>query len=585
MKEGHLQTEQDPGKLLATFLDTTLELTRELDTEKALIAIIERSIDLTGARYGAAVTLDQSGAIEGFQYRGLTPEQVALLPHIPEGKGLLGVVLMERRTVRLERLQDHPESVGFPDKHVAMHAFLGVPLIHLDQLVGALYLTKGPGMEPFSEADEVFFQSMAAIAAVGISNARLYTAEYDRAERSALMVKIASRVRRSLDVKEVLSTTVTTLGKAAQVDRCFIRLTTEEDQLSDITYEWDSAGTSPVQGTDLPLPVSALAASERRTTWSDDIMEDDRLRAHKGGRRGLIEEKTRAVLAAPLEWGDELLGVVAFHSKTPRKWSEADMALIEAAAREVSIALNHARRFTEAVQTAEKLRQVDQLRSDFVAMVSHELRSPMTVVAGIADILKRRGGALTALQVNELIDTLGREARRLTRLVSEVLDLEAIEQGKMELQIVEVDIAGLAREAVTDAGAADRTDLVVGRGDAVVMADADRMKQVLLNLISNAVKFTDDPSSPIRVKVTPETDAVLVSVKDQGPGISPEDQGRLFQRFTRLEGATRRKPGSGLGLYLSRSIVEEHGGDVWAESKVGKGSTFSFRIPRTATPH
>ncbi len=578
-----MRIDQDPSGLLATFLETTVQLTRDLDLTHVLDAIIERSMAQTGAPYGAAATLDADGHIEVFRYKGLTAEQVALLPNLPQGHGLLGVVLKERRVIRLDRLQDHPESVGFPDHHVAMEAFIGIPLQHMGELVGGLYLTKSPGMPRFTEADEQFFTAMGAIATVGITNARMYHAERERAERSALLGEIASTVRRSLDVKEVLSTTVNTLGSAAGVDRCFIQLTTPDapSPLGDILYEWDAPGVKPLRNfPKVQLPLAFLVAEERQTSSIEDVMEDPRINSGEltATPLELVERGIRAGLATPLEWGDELLGVVVFHSKTPRKWSESDVALIEAAAREVSIALNHAREFSDAVEAAEKLKRVDEMRSDFVAMVSHELRSPMTVVAGIADILKKRQAALTTEQRVELIDTLGREARRLTRLVSEVLDLEAIDQGGMELQLGEVDLAELAREAVTDAGLADRTDLTVGRGNAVVTADADRVKQVLLNLLSNAAKFSGD--APIHVTVSPEKDAVLVGVSDEGPGISLADQARLFQRFTRLEGTGRRKPGSGLGLYLSRSIIDAHGGEIWVDSKPKKGSTFQFRLTR-----
>jgi signal transduction histidine kinase len=219
------------------------------------------------------------------------------------------------------------------------------------------------------------------------------------------------------------------------------------------------------------------------------------------------------------------------------------------------------------------------MRSDFVTMVSHELRSPMTVVAGIADILKKRQSALSSEQRDELIDTLGREARRLTRLVSEVLDLEALDQGSMELHLGQVDLASLAQEAVTDAGAAERTDIAVGRGNPTCTADSDRIKQVLLNLISNAVKFSGK-DKPIKVTVSPEKDSVCISVQDNGPGIASEDQKKLFHRFARLETGTVRKPGSGLGLYLSKSIIDAHHGEIWIDSSPRKGATFSIRLKR-----
>lgn len=582
-----MQLDNDQGRLLATFLDTTLQLTGDLQVDSVLLAIVDRSMELTGADYGAAVTVDGEGGIESFQYRGLTPEEVALLPHLPEGSGLLGEVLKQKRTIRLEQLADHAASIGFPDKHVPMHAFLGVPLQNSDGLVGALYLTKKPGRDAFEEADERFFETMAAIATVGITNARLFAAQRERAERSVLMSEIASKVRHSLDVDDVLEATVETLGTGAQVDRCFIHLTQDDDRgkLGVIRAEWDSKGTPRLVSSDrLEFPISTLALETRRTQSSDDVMEDPRMADPEiaGAQMDLVRQGTRAGLATPLEWGDELLGVVAFHSRTPRKWTENDIALIEAAAREVSIAITHARRFSEAVETAERLRHLDEMRSDFVTMVSHELRSPMTVVAGIADILKKRQSALSPQQRDELVDTLGREARRLTRLVSEVLDLEAIDQGGMELQIGSIDLAELAREAVTDAGVAERTDLAVGRGDAVCQVDGDRVKQVLLNLISNAAKFSGE-TRPITVQVAPEAEGVCLSVHDEGPGIDQENIDKLFQRFSRIDTGAGRKPGSGLGLYLSRSIVEAHNGTIWVESEPGKGATFSFRLPRRPT--
>jgi signal transduction histidine kinase len=581
-----VRLDEDLNRLLATFLDTTLELTGDLEVSHVLLAVIDRSMQLTEADYGAAVTIAEEGGIESFEYRGLTDAEVAMLPHLPEGLGLLGEVLKTGETIRIEDLAAHPSSVGFPDRHVPMKAFLGIPLKKGDELVGALYLTKKPDRPSFEEADERFFETMGAIATVGINNARLFSAEKERAERSALMSNISSKVRRSLDMGEVLESTVETLGKSAEVDRCFIHLVHQEGghDLGDIQSEWDSPGTQSLRDhSHVKFPISTLTMESRATQWTDDVMEDPRMADPElaGDPMDMVSHGTRASLASPLMWGDELLGIVAFHSRIPRKWSEGEIALIEAAAREVSVALNHASRYTEVVEAAERLRHLDEMRSDFVAMVSHELRSPMTVVAGIADILKKRQSALSPQQRDELIDTLGREARRLTRLVSEVLDLEAIDQGGMELQRGQIDLAELAREAVTDAGVAGRTDLSVGRGDAVCAADADRVKQVLLNLISNAAKFSE-PDAPISVKVAPEKDGVLIGITDAGPGIPAEDLDKLFIRFSRLEGSIGRKPGSGLGLYLSKSIIDAHKGEIWVESTVGEGTTFFVKLPRVA---
>jgi signal transduction histidine kinase len=579
-----LQAERDPQRQLGMLADISLELAQDLDIGRILVGIVERSMALSGARYGAAVTLTLDGHIEDFLHRGLSPEEVSLLPHLPEGKGLLGEVLHERAVVRVHDIADHPASIGFPTAHVPMKAFVGIPFIHGGQLVGALYLTKTPDDPPFTQDDEDFIKILATMAAVGIANARLLNAESERAERGSLLRDIASRVRRSLDVNEVLAATVQALGRAANVERCFIRLVEQPGKqwrLGPIAFEWDAPEIPSLEpDSELQYPVTMLAAMTRATQWSEDITRDDRLRdpAVSVGANELIRLGTTAILSTPLEWGDELLGVVTFHSQFPRRWTLSDIAMIEAAAREVAIAIDHARRYREAVQTAEKLRGLDQMRSDFVSMVSHELRSPMTVVAGIADILENRADRVSPEQNKELIQTLGREARRLRRLVSEVLDLEAIDQGRMDLHRSMVDLVELVREAVADAVEPHRTRVETMLEGAMVSVDPDRVKQVLLNLISNAAKFSE-PDSPIQVTIDTRDDCFEVCIVDEGEGIADDQLGRLFQRFTRLD-AERRIPGSGLGLYLSRQIVEQHGGRIRVESKLGAGSTFSFTLPR-----
>jgi signal transduction histidine kinase len=402
-----LQTEHYPARLLRSLVDVGRHLSADPDSLHVLEVIVERSMEITGAQYGAAVTVGEDG-FEDFLHRGLSDEDVAALPHFPVGDGLLGAVVDEGRPIRCSDLSSHPSSIGFPNAHVAMEAFLGVPMIVRDEIVGALYLTKTPGTPPFTTSDEQASGALASMAAV---------------------------------------------------------------------------------------------------------------------------------------------------------------------------ALHHAALSARAMETAETLKQLDELRSDFVAMVSHELRSPMTVVAGIAHILQWRRDQLSRTETDELLNSLERESGRLARLVSEFLDMEAIDQGQITLRKTVVDLVDLSCEAMIDAGYAQRTEIVGPVGDSVVSLDRDRIKQVLLNLITNAAKFSAD-GSPILVGVEPDDQEVVVSVTDRGPGIQPDEMNLLFERFSRLSTTVRRTPGSGIGLYVSRMIIELHGGRIWAESKPGEGATFSFALPR-----
>ena len=575
-----MQIEQHQGGLLRSFLDVSLALTQNFDIRGVLTVVVERAMTLTGAPYGAAATV-LNGTIDDFVHQGLTAEEVAALPHPPRGRGLLGTVIDGMQAIRTERLSEHPGSIGFPGHHVPMDAFMGVPMVQRNEVVGALFLTKPPGSEPFTDNDEEILLAMASMAAVGISNARLFRAESDRAERSQTLSEITSRVRGSLDVDDVLNQTAQQIGRAARADRCFIRLVDPPGgELGVIGHEWTDEGVEPAGKVGLQFPVSTLAARTKKTQSVSDVVVDHRLDDPTlPPRSNIVQTGAHAALATPLMWGGEVMGVVVCHSLTPREWGESDVALVEAAAREVSVALHHARLYAAAIDTADELRELDQLRSDFVSMVSHELRSPMTVVGGIAHLLEWRREKLSEGEIDELLQSLGREARRLTRLVSEFLDMESIERGRFTLYREQFDVLELAVEAMVDAGYAQRTEVSSSSADASVRADRDRIKQVLLNLLTNAAKFSPEDKN-VLVEVEPGPDEVRVSVSDRGPGIAPEEQGLLFQRFSRLSTTVGRAPGSGFGLYVSRTIVELHGGRMWVESMPGEGARFLFTLPR-----
>lgn len=569
-------------RLSRSFLDVALQLTQDLDVDTILTTIVERAMELTSARYGAALTLSEASEIERFLHRGLSSQEVAALPHLPQGKGLLGAVLSLKETVRTDRIDTHPRSVGFPDSHVPMMAFLGVPIAHRGRLVGALYLSKPPQAPPFDMDDQELIEAMAALAAVAIENSR----RLERAQQQAVVTEairqIASSVKTSLDAADVLSTTVEKLATAMKVTRCYIRMVEAPGaiQLGPIEHEWVAPGIPPLAGEpDIQYPVASLAAATRRTQWSDDVGEDPRLMdpGVPGSPIDLLRHDARAVLACPLERGDELIGVVVMHDRHARHWTDTEIGIVEAAAYEVSNAIHNAMLYEEALRAVEELQQLEARRADYISMISHEIRSPITVVAGIGEILQSKRDKLPPTAIDDLIGTLSREGTRLARLVSEVLDLERIDRGGMKIAEAELDLSGLAKEAIADTGESSRMILERPPRPLLVNGDRDKLKQVLINLISNAAKFAPE-RSPITVTVEDLEDEIRVGVRDEGPGIGPEDKERLFKRFSRLD-STAAKPGSGLGLYLSRLIVERHGGKIWVDSKPGAGTTFYFTVP------
>jgi PAS domain S-box-containing protein len=228
---------------------------------------------------------------------------------------------------------------------------------------------------------------------------------------------------------------------------------------------------------------------------------------------------------------------------------------------------------------AEQLRRLDEMKNEFVAMVAHDLRSPMGVVTGFAETLMSRWENFTDEQRLDIVGRIRNSATRLSNLITDVLDVARIEAGELDYNFADVDLRALVLRTLNeDMKDEDRDRMVVRIPEDLppARADAQRTWQVLLNLLSNAVKFST-PETPIEVTATSQNETVTLEVSDQGPGIPKELQTQIFERFRKIPGATGR--GTGLGLYIARSIVEAQGGALEVTSKEGQGSTFSFTLP------
>ena len=282
----------------------------------------------------------------------------------------------------------------------------------------------------------------------------------------------------------------------------------------------------------------------------------------------------RSVLGVPLPLarGTGILYLYLARSLCGSTFSAGDEEVLSGLATLASLAVGHAR-----------LLEGERLRGDAISVFVHELRSPLTVISGIADLLQRPADEVGDDLRTELIEILGRESSRLTRLVSDVLDAETLRRHHGSIEVARCDLVELAGEAAIDVGGGGRVAVSASPEPVTATVDRDKIKQVLVNLLSNALKFAPDPS-PIRVSVRAEETRAgaqgwaEVAVEDLGPGIAAHDLPRLFHMFVRV--GARDKPGSGLGLYASRAIIERHGGSISVDSEPGRGSRFSFRLPR-----
>ncbi|MGI8620266.1 MAG: GAF domain-containing sensor histidine kinase [Actinomycetota bacterium] len=274
----------------------------------------------------------------------------------------------------------------------------------------------------------------------------------------------------------------------------------------------------------------------------------------------------------PLADGAGVLYLYLGRSVGDSSFSDADADVLSGLATLASLAVGHAR-----------LLEGERLRADAISVFVHELRSPLTVISGIAHLLKRPAHEIADDLRAELVEILGRESSRLTRLVSNVLDAETLRRHQGSLEVALCDLVELAGEAALDVGGGGRVAVAAPAEPVTATVDRDKIKQVLVNLVSNALKFAPEPS-PITLSVRAEKARAgaprwaEIAVEDFGPGIAAPDLPKLFHMFARV--GARDKPGSGLGLYASKAIIERHGGSMWVDSELGRGSRFIFRLPR-----
>jgi signal transduction histidine kinase/DNA-binding response OmpR family regulator len=334
-----------------------------------------------------------------------------------------------------------------------------------------------------------------------------------------------------------------------------------------------------------PGSLVRLVELERRTVHIPDARSDPRYQWQEARELGGF----RTMLGVPMLAEDRVVGVICLWRGEVDEFDERTIGLVTTFAAQGAIAIQNVQLFQALEERSRQLEVASRHKSEFLASMSHELRTPLNAVIGFSDVLlDRMFGDLNDRQ-EEYVRDIRDSGRHLLELINEILDLSKIEAGRMELELGPVSLpellehgVAMVRERAAQHGLA--LDLEVAPEVGTVRGDELKLKQVVLNLLSNAVKFTPDGG---RVDVTARVDGgdAVVSVRDTGVGIPDEERDRIFEAFQRGgRGARTGTEGTGLGLTLSRRIVDLHGGRLWMESRVGEGSTFSFSVPRAEPP-
>ena len=303
----------------------------------------------------------------------------------------------------------------------------------------------------------------------------------------------------------------------------------------------------------------------------------------------LKEAGFRSLLGLPLLRGGSPIGAIVIYRAEPGQFENKHFELLKTFADQAVIAIENARLFREIEDKSRQLEIASQHKSEFLANMSHELRTPLNAIIGFSEVLSERMfGDINEKQAEYISDIL-QSGQHLLSLINDILDLSKIEAGRMELELSDFDLPSsientltLVRERAVRRGI--KLGHTVDEHLGMVRADERRVKQVLLNLLSNALKFTPK-GGRIDVRAAVRDGMAEISVADTGVGISPEDQELVFEEFRQVGTAANQVEGTGLGLAISRKFIEVHGGRIWVESQVGKGSTFAFTLPLSIDHH
>ena len=579
----------------------TSEILRVISSSPTDVAPV---FDIIGARAGklceaevSVVTRVEGDKIHLAAVHGVNPEATeAIRRYFPadvKADAASARAFRERTPVHIADVLSDPK---YDAKHIARagrwRSCLAVPMFREGQVIGTIFVGRSnPGL--FAHSKIELLKTFADQAVIAIENVRLFreletrTAALTRSvgELKALG-DVGQAVSSTLDLETVLRTIVSRATQLAGMDGGSIWEYDESreefhlhatDRLPDVLVE--ALRATPIKKGEGALGRLAL------TGEPVEILDMGDERTYKSRvRNAIIGSGYRSVLAVPLLRENNLLGALAVNKKDSGGFDPQVIELLKTFAAQSALAIQNARLFREIEDKSRQLEVASRHKSEFLANMSHELRTPLNAIIGFSEVLSEKMfGEVNEKQAEYLGDIL-ESGRHLLSLINDILDLSKIEAGRMELEPSDFNLSNAIDNTLTLVRErAERRGIKLGRKIderlGMIRADERKVKQVLLNLLSNALKFTPE-GGRIDVRAALQNGAAEISVVDTGVGIAPEDQDAVFEEFRQVGVASRKTEGTGLGLAISRKFIELHGGKIWVTSEMGKGSTFTFTLPR-----